>query len=146
MGRFAGVDTAEPGSGAGGEGARSAEEAREYVQQIRSLPVEQIIGDVVFSMLNAAQIKLGRRDARLLIDLSAVAQEHARAYLPEELTKQIDQVLAQLRLGQVSAESHVSQQGKPEENDLDRVPAPPSASAPQPPPSPPPSRLWVPGR
>lgn len=140
------MDTAEPGSGGGDEGARSAEDAREYVQRIRSLPVEQIIGDVVFSLLNAAQIKLGRRDARLLIDLSAVSQEHARPYLPEELTKQIDQVLGQLRLGQVTAEGHVSQQGKPEENDLDRVPAPPSAGAPQPPPSPPPSRLWVPGR
>ena len=92
------MDTAEPGSGAGDERARSAEEAGEYVQRIRSLPVEQIIGDVLFSMLNAAQIKLGRRDARLLIDLSALAQEHARPYLPDELTKQIDQVLGQLRL------------------------------------------------
>jgi hypothetical protein len=140
------VDTAEPGSGAGGEGARSAEEAREYVQRIRSLPVEQIIGDIVFSMLNAAQIKLGRRDARLLIDLTAVSQEHARPYLPEELTKQIDQVLGQLRLSQVSAESRAAQRGEPEENDLGRVPAPPPSGAPQPPPGPPPSKLWVPGR
>jgi hypothetical protein len=146
MGRFALVDTAEPGSGAGDEEARSAEEAREYVQRIRSLPVEQIIGDVVFSMLNAAQIKLGRRDARLLIDLTAVSQQHARPYLPEELTKQIDQVLGQLRLGQVSAEGRVTQRGEPEENDLDRVPAPPSPDAPQPPAGPPPSKLWVPGR
>jgi hypothetical protein len=29
----------------------------------------------------------------------------------------------------VSAESHASQQGQPEENDRDRVPAPPSAGA-----------------
>jgi hypothetical protein len=140
------VDTAEPGSGAGDEPARSAEEVGEYVQRIRSLPVEQIIGDVLFSILNAAQIKLGRRDARLLIDLGAVAQEHARPYLPDELTRQIDQVLGQLRLGQVSAEGHANQPGKQEENDLNRVPAPPSAPAPQPPPDPPPSRLWVPGR
>jgi hypothetical protein len=146
MGRFAVVDTAEPGSGAGDEPARSAEDAREYVQQIRSLPVEQIIGDVLFSLLQAAQIKLGRRDARLLIDLSAVAHEHTRPYLPDELTKQIDQGLGQLRMAQVSAEGQVSQRGEAEENDLTRVPAPPSAPVPQPPPSPPPSRLWVPGR
>jgi hypothetical protein len=139
------VDTAEPGSG-GAERARSAEDAREYVQQIRSLPVEQIIGDVLFSLLQAAQIKLGRRDARLLIDLSAVAHEHARPYLPDDLTKQVDEALGQLRLGQVSAEGQVSQRGKAEENDLSRVPAPPSAAAPQPPPAPPPSKLWVPGR
>jgi hypothetical protein len=115
------------------------------VQQVRSLPVEQIIGDVLFSMLQAAQIKVGRRDARLLIDLSAVAHEHARPYLPDELTKQIDQALGQLRLAQVSAEGQVSQRNEAEENDLTRVPAPPSAPAPQPP-APPPSRLWVPGR
>lgn len=140
------MDTAEPGSGVEDARAQSAEDVSEYVQRIRSLPVDQIIGEVVFSMLNAAQIKLGRRDARLLIDLSAVAQEHTRPYLPDELTKQIDQVLGQLRLGQVSAEGHASQRGEPEENDLNRVPAPPSAPAPQSPLSPPPSKLWVPGR
>ena len=69
----------------------------------------------MFSLLNAAQVKLGRRDARLLIDVTAVAHEHARPYLPGELTRQIDQVLGQLGLGQVSAESHASQQGQPEE-------------------------------
>jgi hypothetical protein len=65
----------------------------------------------------------------LLIDLSTVAHEHARPYLSDELTKQIDQVLGQLRLGQVSAEGHASQRGEPEENDLDRIPTPPSAGA-----------------
>lgn len=43
----------------------------------------------------AAQLKLGRRDARLLIDMTAVAHEHARPYLPGELTRQIDQVPGQ---------------------------------------------------
>jgi hypothetical protein len=83
----------------------------------------------LFSLINAAQVKLGRRDARLLIDVTAVAHEHARPYLPAELTRQIDQVLGQLRLGQVSAESQASQQGQPEENDLDRAPAPPTGPA-----------------
>ena len=88
--------------------ARPAEDAAEYVQRLRSLPVEQVIGEVVFGLLNAAQVKLGRRDARLLIDLATVAHEHARPYLPGELTQRIDQVLGQLRLGQVSAEGHPS--------------------------------------
>jgi hypothetical protein len=80
---------------------------------------------LLFSLLNAAQVKLGRRDARLLIGVTAVAHGHASPYLPGELTRQIDQVLGQLRLGQVSADSHASQQGQPEENDLDWAPAPP---------------------
>jgi hypothetical protein len=130
------MGTAEPGDGsgqeqAGQEQARSAEEAREYVRRMRSLPVDQVIGEVLFSLLNAAQVKLGRRDARLLIDVSAVAHEHARPYLPGELSMQIDKVLGQLRMGQVTAEGHVSQQAEPEENDLGRLPSPPPAGAAQ---------------
>jgi hypothetical protein len=140
------VDTGGPGSGAEDEQPPSAEEVAGYVQRMRSLPAEQVIGDVMFSLLNAAQVKLGRRDARLLIDLATVAHEHARPYLPDELTQQIDQVLGQLRMGQVSAEGHPSRPGKPEENDLDRVPAPPPVAAAQPPAAPATSRLWVPGR
>ena len=115
--------------GGGQEQARSAEDAREYVRRMRSLPVDQIIRDVLFGLLNAAQVKLGRRDARLLIDVTTVAHEHARPYLPGELSKQVDQALGQLRMGQVSAEGQASRQGKPEENDLDRMPAPPAAGA-----------------
>ena len=122
------MGTAGPG-GAGHAGERSAEDPREYARQLRSLPVDQVLGDFLFSLINAAQVKLGRRDARLLIDVTAVAHEHARPYLPAELTRQIDQVLGQLRLGQVSAESQASQQGQPEENDLDRAPAPPTGPA-----------------
>ncbi len=126
------MDTAGPGSSAEDERTRSAEGFREQMQRMRSLPVEQTVADVLFSWLNAAQVKLGRRDARLLIDLSTVAHEHARLYLSEELTKQIDQVLGQLRLDQVSAERDAtSRRGEPEENDLDRIPTPPSAGVAQ---------------
>jgi hypothetical protein len=125
------MGTAGPGGGSGEDQARSAEDAREYVRRMRSLPVDQVIGDALFSLLNAAQVKLGRRDARLLIDVSTVAHEHARPYLPGELSRQIDQVLGQLRLGQVSAEGRASQQGEPAENDLGRLPAPPSSGTAQ---------------
>jgi hypothetical protein len=124
------MGTAGPGD-AEQAGKRSAEDAREYLRRLRSLPVDQVLGDVLFSLLHAAQVKLGRRDARLLIDVTAVAHEHARPYLPGKLTRQIAQELGQLRLGQVSAEGHASQQGQPEENDLDRAPAPPPTSAAQ---------------
>jgi hypothetical protein len=124
------VGTAGP-SGAERGDKRSAEDAREHVRRLRSLPADQVLRDALFSLLHAAQVKLGRRDARLLIDVTAVAHEHARPYLPGELTRQIDRLLGQLRLGQVSAESHASRQGQPEENDLDRPPAPPPTGAAQ---------------
>ena len=119
------MGTTGPGGGTGHEQAPSAEDVREYVRRMRSLPVDQVIRDVLFSLLNAAQVKLGRRDARLLIDVSTVAHEHARPYLPQDLSRQIDEVLGQLRLGQVNAEGHADQQGEPEENDLGRLPTPP---------------------
>jgi hypothetical protein len=125
------VGTPGPGEAAGQERAGDSQDAREYARRLRSLPVDRVVGDLLFSLLNAAEVKLGRRDARLLIDVTAVAHEHARPYLPGELTARIDRVLGQLRLGQVSAESHESGQGEPEENDLDRMPAPPSAGAAQ---------------
>lgn len=111
----------------------AGDDAAEQARRMRALPVDQVIGDIVFSLLHAAQVKLGRRDARLLIDVSTVAHEHARPFLPDELTRQIDQALGQLRLGQVSAEGQASRRGQPEQNDLDRVPAPPSAGAARPP-------------
>jgi hypothetical protein len=77
---------------------RSAQDAHEYLRRLRSLPVDQVLGDVLFSLLHTAQVKLGRRDARLLINVTAVAHEHA-PHLPGELTRQIDPVLGQLRLG-----------------------------------------------
>ncbi len=113
----------------GQEDERSAQDAREYARRLRSLPVDQVLGEFLFSLLNAAQVKLGRRDARLLIDVTAVAHEHARPYLPGDLTRQVDQVLGQLRMGQVSAEGRAGGQGQPEENDLDSTPAPPPAAA-----------------
>lgn len=119
---------AEPG-GAEQEEERSAEDPREYARRLRSFPVDQVLGDFIVSLLDTAQVKLGRRDARLLIDVAAVAHEHARAYLPGELTRQIDQALGQLRMGQVNEENHAPHDGEPEENDLGRPPAPPTAGA-----------------
>ena len=119
-----------PGSAAGHDPAGAAEEARERALQMRSLPVEQLVADVVLSLLNAAQIKLGRRDARLLIDLGTVVHEQARPYLSGELTAQVDQLLGQLRLAQVGAEGDASRPAGPAENDLDRIPAPPAAGTP----------------
>jgi len=122
------MGTAESGNDAQGD-KRSAGDARDDARRLRSLPVDLVIGDFLFNLLNAAQVKLGRRDARLLIDVTVVAHEHARPHLPGEFNSQIDQILGQLRMGQVSAEGRASQRGQPEENDLNQAPAPPPAGA-----------------
>jgi hypothetical protein len=104
------------------------DEAGDYARRLRSLPADEVLREFLFSLLNTAQVKLGRRDARLLIDVTAVAHDHARPYLSGEVTRQIDQMLGQLRMSQVSAEARTGHQDRPEENDLDRLPAPPSAA------------------
>jgi hypothetical protein len=103
-------------------------DVHEQAQRMRAMPVDQVIADALFSLLGAAQVKLGRRDARLLIDVTTVAHQHCRRYLPDQLTTQIDQILGQLRLGQVGAEGQASRSGASEENDLGQVPAPPATT------------------
>ncbi len=103
----------------------SARDAQELVEQLRSAPAEQIVAEAFFLLLNGAQVKLGRRDARLLIDLNTVMLDYARQYLPDRLVKQVEQSLNQLRLGQVSAEETVAAKEQPEPNDLAQAPTPP---------------------
>jgi hypothetical protein len=117
-------------SAAGAEGAeheakQPEQDADEFLRRLRTMPADQVIRDTLLGLLQAAQVKLGRRDARLLIDVAAVAHDHARRYLPGDLTSQIDEILGQLRMGQVSAEGQASQPGPAEENDLENAPAPP---------------------
>jgi hypothetical protein len=131
------------------------QEAREYVTKLRSAPAEQLVTEVLFTLLNTAQVKIGRRDARLFIDLSALVHEHARRYGSGALAEQVDQALGQLRLAQVRAEDEAAKQGAEiEPDDLPETPvAPTGAAGPQPSPAAPPpaqpspaSKLWVPGR
>jgi hypothetical protein len=87
----------------------------------------------------------------LLIDGIGVSLGHARSYVPVELAKQVDDMLGQLRLAQVSAERRTAQPSQAsEDNDLDRVPTPPTEIQTRPPPKQEPkstrgSGLWVPG-
>jgi hypothetical protein len=163
-------DPSQPGQ----QAEPTEEEVRAYLGQLRAAPVDQVVAEVASALLNAAQVKLGRRDGRLLLDIVADVAERIRATLPAELTDQVDQALTQLRLAQVEAEREVAaaaQQGHVEPDDLGSTPAgagadregggdaastgqpgaatPPPATGQEPPPQPgggAASRLWVPGR
>jgi hypothetical protein len=140
---------ATTGDGQQRDGAGTSEQdARELVERLRSAPAEEILTEVFSTLLSTAQVKLGRRDARLFIDLSAQTLESVGRYLPDELRKQVETALGQLRLAQVSAESRAAEE-KPEPDDLPHVPAPPTGRAEPDPgrrPASPTSKLWVPGR
>lgn len=160
-----------PGGPGGGEREPTEEELRQYLGQMRGAPVGQIVAQVVSELLNAAQIKLGRRDGRLLLDLAAEMSDTAAPHLDQQFNDQVADVLNQLRLAQVEAEKEVAEaraQGQEEPNDLGspagtsepgsaESPTGPDGGATAPPQQSPPqqsssqqgsaaSRLWVPGQ
>ncbi len=154
----------------GGQQQPSEEEIRAYLSQLREAPVDQVLAEVSNALLNAAQVKVGRRDGRLLIDATAAVTDAVRGHAAEELTSQLDQALTQLRMAQVEGEQQVAQAaagGQAEPGDLTTDPSAEDGTSGQattdadagageqprqdPPQQPPPgggaaSRLWVPGR
>ena len=143
-----GSDDQTPPADAGLPPGMTEEQMHELMGQLRVAPAADLLADVFSSLLSTAQVKLGRRDARLFIDLAAQALEYAGPHLPADLTGQVEAALGQLRMAQVTAEGEVAQQPEPEPHDLDQIPGPPrSAPASRPPPAPRrPRSLWVPGR
>lgn len=109
-----------PGTPPGGAqpGEPSEEEVRQYLAQMRATPAEQVVAEVLQGLLNAAQVKLGRRDARLLLDAAADVTERTAPALSDDLRTQLGEVLSQLRMGQVQAEREVAASGQDEVNDL----------------------------
>lgn len=134
----------------GGQSPPSERDAQALLARLRVAAAEEILTEVLSTLLSTAQVKLGRRDARLFIDLCTVVLDQAKGYVSDELRGQVDAALGQLRMGQVAAEREVAAAGEPEPNDLPRTPPPPAAqgrprvSSAGPPGSP--SGLWVPGR
>lgn len=134
----------------------SEEELRAYVAQLREAPVADMLAQA-YTMLGAwAEAKLGRRDARSLIDALSGLVQGAGAGLPADLVKQMRDGIAQLQMAQVQAEEQLARQQQAEAaasgeqatrppGDAPRTQQPPGAEAGQ-------SaqrltdRLWIPGR
>lgn len=138
------VSDIPPADGDGRE--PTEEEVREYLERLRGAPVDQVIAEVATALLSAAQVKLGRNDGRLLIDLLGAMVETIRGRAANELSTQLDDALHQLRLAQVDAERQLgtdSSDGPDEGSTSSEASAPEEDGG-----SPPQStgkRLWTPG-
>ena len=111
----------------GGGQQPSEEQMRQAMSQMRATPVDQFVAGGLQELLTAAQVKLGRNDGRLLLDLVAVLNDATRGQVDEQLTQQVDDALSQLRMAQVQAEREIvnaATEGHVEQNDLPRRPAP----------------------
>jgi hypothetical protein len=127
----------------------SEDQLREYVARLRSAPAEQVVSGVLSELLEIARVKLGRRDARLFIDVCAALLEQVRSYVSAEIAGQVDRALGEFRLAQVQAERSPDRQDEP--NDLAEAPAARSSSVPSAAQSATSagsasSKLWIPGR
>ena len=143
------------GAGEGSEREPTEEELRAYLAQLRLADVNEVVAQAFSMLAAAAEVKLGRRDGRLLIDATAALREATADRVDARLTQQMDQALQQLRLAQVDAEQQLGRlraEGQLEGDEPGDLPA---AGGPTPAPEgqpaveePPPaaSRLWVPGR
>jgi len=133
-------------------GQPSEEQLRAALMEMRNSPLDAMAAQVLQILLEGVQIKLGRRDARLLLDATVKVFDHLRPHLDPNLSGQVEQAVAQLRLAQVEAEAEVNADPTPEPNDVaggpavtgDQALSAPGQSAPGAAASGP-SRLWTPG-
>ncbi len=124
-------------------GGPSEAEMEQILAQMREAPAEQVLVEVVNVLLQAAQVKLGRPDARLLIDAVAALAQAASGRADETLLTQVGQAVTQLRLAQVEAEGGEAAPSAPPQDTAPHE-TPPKASSPGPE-TPQRSRLWTPG-
>jgi hypothetical protein len=134
-------------------GGPSEAELQQMLALMREAPAEQVLVEVVNVLLQAVQVKLGRPDARVLLDAVAAVADAVRGRADAQFTEQVTGAVAQLRLAQVEAEGvaapAVDGSGTASGSAPGSVQGPgrgaPTATSPRPEPSGG-SRLWTPGR
>jgi hypothetical protein len=124
------------------------EEMRAYLESMRAAQPVEIIVQSFGILATAAEVKLGQRDARVLIDGMEALLNATAGNMPGEIVDRMRQTVHQLQLGQVQAE----RAGAGDARTAGEAPAADRADQQAPPGQPqqqhsdPASRLWIPGR
>lgn len=138
-------------------GQPTEEELRAYLEQLRGADPAELLVQAYRLLGTGAEVKLGRTDARVLIDAMAAMVEAVAGQLPAELVTQMRDGVGQLQMAQVQAEREgASGSGGGQDRAPGGSPEGGAPSQPPPPPGtqpPPPGddqrltdRLWIPGR
>lgn len=138
------------------------EELQAYLEQLREAEPAELVAQAYTMLGTGAEVKLGRPDARVLIDAMAALTEAVSGSVAEDLATRMRNGVVQLQTAQVQAERQAASQGDAPPAAQQQPPAtPPGAGppgAPEPaaqPPGQPPGqpqgqkptdRLWIPGR
>ena len=132
----------------------SQEEMRAYLEQLREADAAGLVAEAFNLLATGAQVKLGRPDARVLIDALAAMVEASSVTMPEQITEQMKQGIAQLQMAQVEAERDMAAEQSQESPSAGESAEEPTTSSPGAGAQPGAAdanqrmtdRLWVPGR
>ena len=137
-------------------GQPSEAEMRAYLEQLREADAAGLVAEAFNLLATGAQVKLGRPDARALIDSLAGMVQGAGATLPPQIVEQMTGGIKQLQLAQVQAERDMAAAAGGGDEAGDGQAAQGDAGAPSTPTMSGPGqsaadkrmtdRLWVPGR
>lgn len=101
----------------GETGQLTEEQVRAYLSELREADASDIVVQAVSLLLNGAQVKLGRPDARMLIDAADGLLDAVGQRLEDRLTQELRSVLSQLRVAQVDAEKEEGDQAPAQERE-----------------------------
>ncbi|MBA2528754.1 MAG: hypothetical protein H0V19_02120 [Euzebyales bacterium] len=90
----------------------SPEELRAYLEQLRGAEAAGLLAEAYNLLAAGAQVKLGRSDARPLIDAMAGIAAAVGDRVPAELAAQMRDGVAQLQTAQVQAERQTAAEGE----------------------------------
>ena len=125
------------------------EEIQAYLAELREADVGDIVLQAFTVLGSGAEVKLGRRDARVLIDSMAALLQAAGQTLGDSRDK-LEQAIGQLKMAQVQAERQLAGEAAAREAGPDGGDGGPPPPAQQPPSQQPQQkatdRLWIPGR
>jgi hypothetical protein len=141
------TDPSQPRPPAGSQApGPTQEELEAHLAQLREANVAEVVVQAVNMLATGAQVKLGRDDARVLIDAIAAIADTADGRVDAELVKQVRDAVSQLKMAQVQAERDLAQaeatstQGQTE---AEQSPTGQGETGQNPPLT---DRLWIPGR
>lgn len=82
----------------------SQEELQAYLQQLQSAEPAEIVAQAFQILAMGAEVKIGRPDARVLIDSLAGLTQAAQQSLPQDLVSGMQNAVRQLQMAQVQGE------------------------------------------
>lgn len=113
------------------------EEIMAMIAQMREMPASNLILQALGLLVSGAEAKLGRPDARQLIDVVAAVVEQAGEHLGDA-ANELAALVVQLKTAQVQAEAKLAEAGEGGEGDT-----PPQDPGPEKKET---DKLWIPGR